>query len=307
MQVSPEIRQRFVLVLGNLICRCIEEARKIPYILDQEQVVEILVRNPSFYEKLVHDEQRDRTEFASDRLTARIDALTELGQFEALDAFAVSFSGSGGPDVDLDPVLEQVNHLTRTFAVYIGNMITIFEKEFQVFMERFHQSLQQAGIDLRALDLTPEDMVELEKKAEAYLTAGLFLQAFSFDRMLNSEVITNELIGLPSSGYSFNQHLIRRGLKDAGLRAALVKFILRASYVSQGSWQDLFVSLVTLVDQEPELCGTEMLVERIEQDGVFCCNLLCESFSDLLKWTSGERRATIERRLENWRRAPGSV
>lgn len=307
MQVSREIRQRFVLVLGNLICRCIEDARMIPYILGQEQVIEILVRNPTVYEKLVHDEQRDRTEFASDRLTAKIDAVTELGQFEALDDFAVSFAGSGASDVDLDPVLERVNHLTRTFAVYIGNMITIFEKEFQVFMEKFHQSLQQAGIALRVLDLMPEDMVELEKQAGGYLTAGLFLQAFSFDRMLNSQVITNELIRLPSSGYSFNRQLIRRGLKDAGLRSALVKFILRASYVSQGSWQDLFVSLATLVDQEPELYSKEALVEQIERDGVFCCNLLCESFSDLRKWTSGERRATIERRLENWTRAPGSV
>jgi hypothetical protein len=307
MQVSLEIRQKFVLVLGNLICRCIEEARMIPYILGQEQVIEILVRNPAVYEKLVRDEQRDRTEFASDRLTARIDAVAELGQFEALDAFAVSFAGAGGSDVDLDPVLERVNHLTRTFAVYIGNMITIFEKEFQVFMEKFHQSLQQAGIVLRVLDLTPEDMVELERKAEAYLTAGLFLQAFSFDRMLNSQVITNELIRLPSAGYSFSRHLIRCGLKDAGLRSALVKFILRASYVSQGGWQDLFVSFATLVSQEPELCGRELLVERIEQDGVFCCNLLRESFSDLRKWTPGERRATIERRLEDWARAQGGV
>jgi hypothetical protein len=307
MEVSPEVRQRFVLVLGNLICRSIEEARKIPFILGQEQVIEILVRYPAMYAELVHEEQRARTEFGSDSLTARLDALTELGQFESLEAFAVSFPDSGEPHVDLDPVLQKVNHLTRTFAVYIGNMITIFEKEFQVFMEKFRQSLHQARIALGAVDLTLEDMAELEKKADEYLTAGLFLQAFAFDRMLNSQVITNELIRLPSSGYSFSRHLIRRGLQNADLRSALVKFLLRTSYVSQGSWHDLVVTLVTLVDQEPGLYSREVLVEQIEQDGVFCCNLLCESFSDLCKWTSGERRATIDRRLENWTRGAGSV
>jgi len=301
------MRQRLVLILGNLICRSIEEARRIPYILDQDQVIEILVRNPAIYAELVREEQRHRTEYATARLTARLDASTELGQFEALDAFTVSFSSSGGSDADLDPALQRINHLTRTFAVYIGNMITILEKEFQIFMKKFRQSLQQAGMILRVLDLAPEDMVELEKKAEAYLTAGLLLQAFSFDRMLNSQVITNELVRLPSSGYSFNRRLIRRALKDSGLRSALVKFILRASYVSQGSWQDLFVSLVNLVDQEPESYGREALIEQIEQDGVFCCNLLRESFSSLRKWTSVERRAAIERRLEELRRAPGNV
>lgn len=299
MQATHEIRQKLVLVIGSLICRCIEEARKIPYILDQEQVVEILVRDPIFFSKLVREEHSDNTEFSTDRLTAKIDATIELGQFEALDAIDVSFSAGSDTDAAIDQIREQINRLTRTFVVYTGNMVTIFEKEFQLFMEKFRQSLQKAGMVPRASSFDRHDMQGLEQRAEQYLLAGQFLQAFSCDRLLNSQVITKELVNLPP-GYLLSRSLVQKALKNPALFSDLVKFILRACYISQGSWQDLFATLVYIVAQEPERVGRSVLIDRIEQDGIFCCNLLCESFSNLKKRSVAERRAAIEARLQGW-------
>jgi hypothetical protein len=307
MQSTHEIRQKLVLIIGDLICRCIEEARKVPFILDQDQVVDILVGNPAYFAKLVGEEQRDRTEFASDRLTAKLDAVIELGQFEALDAFDVSLSGATPSVVDTEQVLTQVNQLTRTFAVYFGNIVTTFEKEFQLFTERFRQHLQQTGQGLRAMQLTPDNMVGLAERAEAYLAAGQFLQAFSFDRVLSSHVITKEFVSLPTAEYTLGRMLIKTALNDARLRSALMRFILRICYVSQGSWQDLFVTLVDIVDQEPELCSRSFLIDQIERDGVFCCNLLCDSFANLQAMPSAERRAAIDRRLSRWTSKAGDA
>jgi hypothetical protein len=307
MQASQRVRQKLALVIGNLIRRCIEEARRIPYVLDQEQIVDILVGDPAFFAKLVQDEHHDRTEFSSERLTAKLDALTELGQFEAIDTFDVSFSRPVESDADLDPVLDLVNRLTRTFVVYVGNMVTIFEKEFQLLMERFRQSLQQGEMRLDAVNFTPSDMAELEKEAELYIDAGQFLQALSFDRLLRSEVITKELITLPSADYSFNRNLLKSVQKDADRFAALVKVVLRACYISQGAWQDNFVTLVDLLYAEENAGQRSQLIDAIEQDGVFCCNLLCESFANLKKWSPAQRRAAIEKKLESCRAGPGSL
>ncbi len=244
--------------------------------------------------------------FPANDLTAKLDALTELGQFEAIDGFDISFSRPVASDADLEPVLDLVNRLTRTFVVYIGNMVTIFEKEFQLLMERFRQSLQQGEIHLDAVELTPSDMAELEKEAAVYLDAGQFLQALSFDRLLRSEVITKELVILPSADYSFNKNLLKRGQKDADRFASLVKFILRACYISQGAWQDNFVTLVDLLYADEDVGRRSQLIDTIDQDGVFCCNLLRESFANLKKWSPTQRRAAIEKKLETCRAGPGS-
>ncbi len=307
MAASRGVRRKLVLVIGNLIVRCIEEARRVPYVLDQDQVVDILVGNPAIFESLVQEEHRDRTEFASGRLTARLDALTELGQFEALDAFDFSFSGPAVSDADLAPVLDQINQLTRTFVVYVGNMVTIFEKEFRLLMNRFHRSLRQAGMELGRIDLEPDDLADLEKRATSYLVGGQFMQALSFERLLNSEIISREPITLPGEEYSFNRNLLKHSLVDASLFSEVAKFVLRASYVSQGSWQDNVVLLVTLVDQEAGASRRSILIDRVEQDGVFCCNLLHESFANLKKWPPLRRREAIEARLGRWKGQSGIV
>jgi hypothetical protein len=302
MQASPEVRQKLVIVIGNLICRCIEEARAIPYILGQEQVLEILVGNPDRFAELVRDEHHGQTEFAHDRLTAKIDAVAELGQFEALSAFDNSFSGQMESEDNLADVLGLIHRLTRNFVVYTGNAITIFEKEFQLFMEKLRQSLLQAGEALQAINLSPADMAGLEEKAAEYLHAGQFLQAFLFERLLSADIITKELVRLPTSGEDFKRRLVRCALSIAGMRSSLVKFILRACYVSQNDWQDLFDVLADVADQEPWVCDRSLLTDHVEQDGVFCCNLLGDSFANLKKWTAAERRQAIENKLSGRKR-----
>ncbi len=294
MQVSQEVRDKLVLVIGNLICRCIEEARKIPYILDQEETVKILVDNPSLFVKLVRDEQLEHTEYSREQLTDRLDALTELGQFGALDAFDMSFSGSMESEADLTPLLKAINQLTRTFVVYAGNTITIFEKEFELFMDKFRRSVRREGMTLKMIELTPEDMTGLEYKAGAYLGSAQFLQAFSFDRMLNCQVINKQVIALPTSGYSFSQNLIGAAIRNPRLFPAMIKFILRATYVSQGSWQDLFEVLVKVVYQQPDPHKHSLFVDLAEHDAIFACNLLREPYADLKRWASTTRRAAIE-------------
>ncbi len=42
MQASVEIRKKLALLIGNLLCRCIREARFIPHVLTQEEVIDIL-------------------------------------------------------------------------------------------------------------------------------------------------------------------------------------------------------------------------------------------------------------------------
>ncbi len=286
-------------VIGNMICRCIEDARRIPYILTQEQVIEILVENPMHFAELVRDEHYDGTMFSDERLTAKLDATAELGQLEALDGFDLSFAGRIAEGADLDAVLNLVNQLTRTFTVYTGNAITIFEKEFQLFMEKLRQSLLQSGMVLKTTDLTDEDIAGLESKAGTYLHAGQFLQAFLFDHMLHAQVITRELVILPPSARTFTLQFMRSALRDTSLRPSLLRFILRVCYVSQGAWTELFDKLVQLADAEPDLCPKIMLVDKIEQDGIFCCNLLCESFETLIQWSPAERRTAIENRIES--------
>ena len=299
MDTLTELKERLVLLIGGLLIRCINEARTIPYILDREEVVDILIKNPLLFEKLVLQEQTSAAEFSRDQLTAQMDAFRELGQFESLDALNASLSpaGGGAPPPPLDPVLNQVTELSRTFVVYTSNALTIFEKEFELFMDRFRDSLQAAGIRMAVLELASKDMESLEDKAGSYLDQGQFLQAFLFDRLLTSPVITKQLVALPKSDYSFSRNLIRRGLKNEVLRQPLVKFILRASYISQGGWHDLFSSLLTGVCEEPGQDGLSLLTMLIAQDAVFSCNFLCRTFQELAQCDQRERSAAIEERL----------
>jgi hypothetical protein len=297
MDTLSELKGRLVLLIGSLLIRCINEARRIPYILEREEVLDILIKNPLLFEKLVQQEQTSDAEFSRDQLTAQIDALRELGQFDSLDAPYASLSPDSGAPPLLDPVLNQVTELSRTFVVYTSNALTIFEKEFELFMDRFRDSLQAAGIKMTLVGLAPQDMESLEDKAGSYVDQGQFLQAFLFDRLLTSPVITRQLVALPKSDYSFSRNLIRRGLKNEATRQPLMRFILRASYISQGGWHDLFSTLLTGVCEEPGQDGLSLLTTLIAQDAVFSCNFLCLTFPELSRCGERERSAAIEERL----------
>jgi hypothetical protein len=279
------------VMFGNLICRCIHDARMIPYILNQEEVIKLLVDDPSRFQELVQQEHFAQTEYSKKDLTLKLDVLEELGRFESLDAVKMPFWT--GMEADLGPILDLTNQLTRTFAVYIGNASTLFDKSFEEFMDKFRQSLRQAGQTIQAIDFNIEDVAILEESAEAYLYKGEFLQAFTFDRLLSSQVMIKQVVNIPIPGLLLRENLIRRALKDANLSASLIQFILRASYISHGAWGDLFPILVALIHKEPALCQSERLIDFIERDVVFSCNLLCKSYAELSRWPSAQRRAAI--------------
>jgi hypothetical protein len=298
MGTSPEIRNKLALLIGNLIRRCIREARLIPYILSREEVVNMLVDNPAMFEKLVREEQDDQTAYSKQDLTVKLDAVSELGKLDSLEAYEKSFWGE--TEVDLSPILDLTNQLTRTFAVYMGNASTLFDKAFEEFMHKFRQSLQRAGLTLRTVDFTPEDAAILKEIAAAYLSDGDFLQAFTFDRLLNSQVMIEQVVHLPSQNFCLREDLIRQALGEPERSAALVKFVLRVSYISQGAWEDLFPILARIVHQEPGQCAPRQLIDLIEEDVVFSCNLLCASYSELRQLASVQRRKAIENSLEKY-------
>ncbi len=303
MQASAEIRSKLAALIGNLICRCIREARMIPHVLNREEVINILVGDPALYEKLVLDEHRSKTELSKEDLTIKVDVAKELEKLDRLEVFEKSFWD--GPAVDLSPIMEQTNQLTRTFAVYVGNAATLFDREFEGFMNKFRQSLRRVGMTLKAVDFTQEDIAILAQSAPSYIAAGEFLQAFTFDRLLSSQIMMKQVVNLPSEGIALREDLIRSALQDPKLASPLVKFILRVSYISQGSWEDLVSTLLKVVLQEPGLCSPAQLVELIEQDVVFSCNLLCKSYPEIREWPAPQRRLAFEAELRKYQDRAG--
>jgi hypothetical protein len=297
MQTSAEIRKKLAMLIGSLISRCIQEARMIPYVLNRDEVINLLVADPALYEKLVLDEHAGKTELSKEDLTVKVDVAKELENLDKLESFDASFWD--GQEIDLAPILEMINQLTRTFAVYLGNAATLFDREFTDFMDKFRQSLQRAGMILKTVDFTADDASVLEANAISCLSSGAFLQAFTFDRLLSSQIMMKQVVNLPSSGFSLREDLVRYGLSDSALAPGLIRFILRITYISQASWQDLYMILLRLVYEEAGLFDPARLVDLIEQDVVFSCNLLCQSYTDIKAWTAAERRQALEKCLQN--------
>jgi hypothetical protein len=304
MQTSAEIKRKLAALLGNLISRCICEARMIPHVLSQEEVINLLVTNPSLYEKLVQDEHTGKTELSKTDLTIKMDVAKELENLGGLEAFDKPFWD--GPEVDLSPILDMTNQLTRTFAVYLGNAATLFDREFEEFMNKFRQSMQRAGMILKTVDFTLEDAAILESSAQSFLVAGEFLKAFTFDRLLGSQIMMKQVVNLPSAGFSLRENLIRYALKDPNLTSSLIKFVLRISYVSQGVWEDLFATVMRLVRKEPGLCNSARVMELVEQDVFFSCNLLRRSYAEIREWPAAKRKSAIESALQKYEEPAGA-
>jgi hypothetical protein len=299
MQTSVEIRKKLAMLIGGLISRCIQEARMIPHVLNREEVINLLVADPELYEKLVSDEHAGKTALSKEDLTVKVDVAKELGKLDKLEMFDCSFWDE--QEIDLSPVLELTNQLTRTFAVYLGNAATLFDREFEDFMSKFRQSLQRAGMTLKTVDFTLDDIAVLEANAISCLSSGDFLQAFTFDRLLSSQIMMKQVVNLPAAGFSLRKDLVRHGLGDPDLAPRLIRFILRISYISHAAWQDLFITLMRLANDEPGLIDRVQLLELIEQDIVFSCNLLCRSYAEIREWTAAERRQTLANCLQNYR------
>jgi hypothetical protein len=305
MQVSAEIKKKLALLIGNLISRCIREARMIPHVLSREEVIDILLGDPILYEKLVQTEHAQDTELSKEDLTIKIDVARELEKLDVLDLS--DLSPWDGPEVDLTPILNSTNDLTRTFSVYIGNAATLFDRAFEDFMNKFRQSLQRAGMTLKAVDFTLNDVAVLETNAVSSLTAGEFLQAFTFERLLSSQIMMKQVVNLPAQGFSLRENLIRYALTDQSLAVPLIKFVIQISYISQAAWDDLFPTVVRQVCDEAVLCTPARLVELIEQDVVFSCNLLCRSYAEIKVWPAGQRRSALEKCIKSCRDKAGQL
>ncbi len=52
-------------------------------------------------------------------------------------------------------------------------------------------------MSLKAVDFTSDDVAVLGANAFSYLSSGEFLQAFTFDRLLSSQIMIKEVINLP--------------------------------------------------------------------------------------------------------------
>jgi hypothetical protein len=295
MQASSEIRKKLATLIGSIISRCIHEARLIPYILTQEEAVNILVDDPYQFERLLREEL-DAADASEPDLTLKLDALVELGKIDSLDEFEKSSWQK--PEPEIAPILDLINQLSRTFAVYLGNASTLFDKSFVDFMDRFRDSMQRAGMAIRTVDFTLEDVSVLEETAQSYLRAGEFLQAFTFDRLLSSQTLIKQVVNLPAHGFLLRERLISRGLSQPDLCRKMARFVLRTSYVSQGAWEELFPVLASLVRDKKGLCSSSMLVDLIERDIVFSCNLLCKSYAELREWSPAQRRSAIESGLK---------
>lgn len=305
MQASAEIRKKLALLIGSVICRCIHEARMIPHVLNREEVIDILVGDPTLFEKLVLDEHRDNSELSKEDLTVKVDVARELEKLDTLETFERSFWD--GPEVDLSPIMELTNQLTRTFAVYLGNAATLFDRSFEDFMNKFRQSLERAGMTLKTVDFTLSDVSVLETSAVSFLSSGEFLQAFTFDRLLSSQIMMKQVVNLPASGFCMREDLVRYALNDPNLATAMVKFAVRISYISQGAWDDLFATVLKQVQEESGLCSPEKLLELVGQDVVFSCNLLCRSYSEIREMTAAQRRAAFESGLKNYQDRAGQL
>jgi hypothetical protein len=297
MNASAEIRKKLATLIGHLISRCIREARMIPAVLHREEVINMLVDDPGLFAKLVHEEHDDNTELSKQDLTVRLDAVAELAKLDSLEVFDKSFWD--GPEVELPPILDRTNQLTRTFAVYLGNAATLFDREFEAFMNKFRQSLQQAGMSIRTVDFTLEDMSSFEDISAAYFDAGEALQAFTFEKLLSSQIMMKQVVSLPRD-YSLRENLIRRALKNPKLLPSIFRFVIRISYISQGSWEDMFPVLLRIIREESVEGSSAKLVAAVEQDIVFSCNLLCKSYEEIRQLTSDQRKRAIASSLENY-------
>ena len=113
MQTSAEIRKKLATLIGNLICRCISDARMIPYILNREEVITMLMDDPARFEKLVQDEHTDQSEYSKSDLTVKLDAAAELGNLDAVEAFERLVRDYPGSTLADDAVYE-IAEITRS-------------------------------------------------------------------------------------------------------------------------------------------------------------------------------------------------
>jgi len=294
---SNRIKRTMVSVITSLTRKSIEEAGVVPYVVEQDKLVDLLINNPDRYQDIVLGGKVDETVTGQGIMIVKEDILQELGEFKGLDAFDLSFDRMMDQESVRLPVFAQINSQCRMFAAYVSNMITIFEEEYANFLRRYRQALHAAGQELRLVKLDLEDLSDLEKAAKARMVDGKFLTAIAYDRLFNPEVMREQILQFPRSDYSLARRMIENAPKDVAFSTELIKFLVRACYISQNQWFDLLAILIELAEADPKRYRRSQLVHWIEQDSVFCCNLLQETYDSLRWWKAGQRKDAIENSL----------
>lgn len=299
MNTPQDIRKKLVLLLSNVIGSCILKARMVPYILKQEEIVNLIIEDPAYFEKLIQEEQSICNENSKDDITASFDALVELQKIKTIDSYAGNYRHFS--ETEIQALLDFVNQMTRTFGVFVSNAFTLLDKRMAEFISNYREFLAEQQMVLRKIDFTADETGMLEESAVAYIHNGEFLQAFTFARLLNEQSTIKEIIRFPSSQAPLYENLIKHSLKDPVLAADLVDFILHASYLSHGNWSDLFQILSRIILKQPEESDRLKYIEAIERNIVFCCNLLHKSVTDIRDMPSTRIRIAILHSLDEFR------
>ncbi|MEW5976614.1 MAG: hypothetical protein AB1898_12500 [Acidobacteriota bacterium] len=294
-----QVKQKLVRVLGHLATRSIQEARKVPYVVEQDSIVEILIRNPALYKQMVLDGEIEPSGANQQSAVAKVDILADLQEFRALDQYDMSVSALLENSSSHERIFAQVNLLTKLFIAYSSNLLTVFEREYEQFRLRFLAACQTNEAAYGTVTLDAPDMIWLEDEAKRNLAEGRFVEAFSLGRLIRPDVLKDDLIRFSDPDYSLTREILSATAQNRDLLARTLRFSIRVSYISQHSWQDLLVSLRDLVLQTPSLCDWKSLVDAAEADFVFCCNLLHERWETLAQWSDRHRRALLENCLRN--------
>jgi len=297
MSEQDRIKEKLILVLINLISRAIEDARKVPYVMEQDNLVDILINNPDIYQQMVLEGQIEGDGMPTGKVVVKLDILSQMQEFELLDQYDMTLASMAGHQESSSPVFNQINLLSKMFMAYISNMITTFEKSYEDFLERYRRTMRDAGQPVELVEISWEDLKNVRKSAEGMLACGHFIEAFSFGRLFDPEVVASDLFHFPAADDSLAQMLLLKPPSDIDQYRRLVKFILRVCYISHNHWQDIFFTLADLAEREPERYRRPLLVEMIDQDSVFCCNLLHQTTESLLGWTPAQRQEAIEKAL----------
>lgn len=295
---SQKNKEKLIRILVSLISRSIEEARKVPYLMEQDNLVDILISNPKLYQQMVLEGQIDPQGLSDGKVVVKLDILNEMAEFEGLNNYDMTFVGMVETSSEHSPIFHQIGLLSKMFMAYLSNLITIFEKSYEDFLERYRQTMREVSDSLPQVEVSWDDLEGVRRASKEMLVQGKFIQAFSIGRLLEPEVVGKDLILMTSVENSFNAHLLQILPSDLDLFDRLSRFILRASYISHNYWSDLFDTLVVRVCQDSRSLLRESLIQHIENDSVFCCNLLHETYENILAWRPGDIRKSIEKVLE---------
>lgn len=291
---QTQIKKKLIWVLSNFISRSIEEARKVPYLMDRDNLVDILVRNPDIYRQMLLNGQIDEDGISRGKVVVKVDILDQIAEFKALDEYDLTFTSMVGQDALRPLVFEKINLLSKMFMAYFSNLIAIFEKTYEEFHERFRETMKPPAHATSLVSISWDDLEDIKKRAIELVKEGKFIQAFSIGRLMDPELISSDLVLFPRAGDSFARLLLQSLPWDVDLCQRMTKFILRTCYISHNHWYDIFHALMQLANQEPNRFHRELIIQEIEQDSIFCCNLLHETYENILTWKTGELRVAIE-------------